>query len=411
MGWESIRQSTVFFFEGFTFPVQPLARPLMRLTGWDDMTSILVVGLPALLLALWLLWRGGLRRVAALALAWYWLAALPSILVLGFWYIVTSTRLMVFPSGGAVIFWAFVLVAAARQVSADRRAQLAAMSAGAVLLLAVPAFHILREEDLHARALAPIGDLARIARAHPGQRQLIVNPLDWYAPKEATYALGHEGVEVKASYVSLNDLALINGGGQPALDGAHFEPIKPLLEKHYYAVAGEAVDPAALAGSLADYAGIWNVYFSDEGMVTRRIGQVTRGDRSVPGHYFARFDEGTYLLEAGLSVTGQESEISLSWLFLGPHHDGVAFAHVFDCAGDVLALADSPPLLGMYPFSLAQAGDRIHETRHVELDAVSPDGCYALEAGVFNPADGQRLQAMTPGGERLPNDLVTVYSK
>lgn len=406
-GLSTISESLRFFLEAFSFPIQPLAVPLMQFTGWQQLTVVLVLGLPAVVAGAILVWRAGLARPAAIGAAWYWLAALPSVLALPYSYMVTSTRLMVFPSAGAVLFWTFVILSVGRLLRRPL-AQTAASWAALIAMLAVPAFHVIREGRLHATALAPIWDLAEIANTYPGSRQLVVNPIDWLAYQRSIYAVGHEGAEVKAAYVSLNDLAAINGADSPDLHGLQFDALRPNLEDHYHAVGAGPADPAAIAALLPTFDHIWSVDYSDEAIATRHIGWVKHAAATAPQRYLAHFEPGTFLVDAELSPGNGGMTLALTWIFLGPSHQGIIFAHLFDCEGNVLSLVDSPPLSGLYPWALAQPGDRIHEVRHFLAAEPPADGCVYAEVGVFDPADGLRFPVVASDGGRFANDMLVV---
>jgi hypothetical protein len=108
-----------------------------------------------------------------------------------------------------------------------------------------------------------------------------------------------------------------------------------------------------------------------------------------------------------MRVDGDRLEVTLEWrVAAAPAMPLVAFVHVYDAAGALVAQSDGPPGGGLAPISLWRTGDGITDTRRIDLGA-RPPGEYSVAVGVYNPDDGIRLAAEA-AGQPLPDNLFTI---
>ena len=111
-------------------------------------------------------------------------------------------------------------------------------------------------------------------------------------------------------------------------------------------------------------------------------------------------DFGTVRLEAvetELAQAGSEAQVQLYWSIQGPVEPLVAFVHVVDGSGTVVAQNDGP-LGGEYsPVERWLPGLVMANTHSIALPAGLPPGQYALKAGVYRPgqADAPLVAAGT----------------
>jgi hypothetical protein len=61
----------------------------------------------------------------------------------------------------------------------------------------------------------------------------------------------------------------------------------------------------------------------------------------------------------------------------------------------------------MLPFTFLSPGTQIHDVKQIPLTALSEDGCYQVEVGLFR-GDGSRLPAFASNGTELANQLYLV---
>lgn len=492
VGWGSARNTTVFFLEGLTFPVQFAARALTPLLGGSDVLAVALLATAGLTLAalalreLYASWaqtalsispqssrsaqrilaflrvlcvlRGKRKtqfmaarsipaqRALAFALAYTLIGGAPSIFGLPYSYIVVSPRLLVYTAPAAAVLWAGVAIGAGvfaarlarrradraerlggSQIGSDRlrvsrpgetatevattsrihNPRIPASVAVTVALLAIPAAHIVRSTGLHALALRPVWQMAEAVRARPAERQLFINPTNWIAHVKATYAIGHEGVEVMAGYLTPQMMARVHTRTISPVDGVNFPLVNVQLAEHYFEAWGPPLDWETLAGRLADYDRVWLLRYGDEQLDLQEVGWVRRGAPPVASPPTAVFGDHIRLDSARVTARDDRVQVELDWRMLSPSGEDI-FAHAFDCAGNVLGLADGAGLGGVYPVWLWQAGDSVRDIRHIPLSAPPADGCYFVEVGLFDPATGERTPARDAAGRALENNVVVL---
>jgi hypothetical protein len=82
------------------------------------------------------------------------------------------------------------------------------------------------------------------------------------------------------------------------------------------------------------------------------------------------------------------------------------FVHLVDqSTGAIVAQDDAVPRRWTYPTTLWEPGEVVADTIVLSLGAVSK-GRYLLQVGLYDPADGERLPAYSPGGEAYPDRAV-----
>ncbi len=398
VGFESLGQSFVFFFEALTYPLQFLARPLMGL-GWSDLLAVTVLGLLALGIAGLLLKN---RSWLFLGVAYFVLAALPATIALPFAYIIVSPRLMAVIAPAAAILWAAVAVEAAQRLAWEKVRPVAAVGAVVAASL-VPAWHIMREVRLHHLATDSIWSLLQQIESSPNDMHLIVNATNWVAPVNSIYALGHEGVEVMPGYITPQLLAWVHTQTLPNVDAVTFPLVFPELKDIYFATWGDPLDWQAMAERVraADHVSL--VRYSDTKIELVEVGQVL----PAQGEAVVSFGDRIWLTDMSGSVAEDAIELRLDWRVNAASGEDI-FANALDCEGNVLGLSGGASMGGIYPIWLWQPGESIHELRRIPLDTHPASGCYRVELGLFNPADGQRTEAFDANGQRLENDVVVI---
>jgi hypothetical protein len=407
-GWEAIYGAVSFFVQGPTYPLQLLSRPLIDRLGWWDIAAIWTVAALAFIIAAGVLLRQGQWRALAVGLSWGGVAMLPSVLILPIDYIVTSPRLLYYPGAGAAAMWAIVCVLVAAR--ARHRVWRAALTTGLALMIAAPPmFFIEREVRLHILALPQLHELIAIAQEHPGERPLLINGLNYLNYRNAWYALGHEGVNVMAPYFSFDELLYVNSGARTSFTEASFLPIKTEPDGLIHSTLNEHIpwDWATLAAQVTAYDRVWLTTYSEAEIRVIEAGIVKNNEAARPASYLASFEDKVFLTGAQYHVADAEAVVTLEWKYLGPDPGATIFRHLFDCAGNVVGLGDGYALERMLPFTYLSPGAEARDVRHMPLDAISADGCYSLEVGLFRP-DGSRVAALAPDGTAFENAVVTI---
>lgn len=402
-------QNLTFFLQGLTFPVQPLATLLIVRFQWNELAAVWLVGLPPLLGLAAVFRRSGRFRLYLLCVGWAALAALPTVLVLPFWYVLTGPRLLYALAPAAILLWTVGCLAVIGRV---RRPWIRALVAGgaALLILAPALWFSAHKIQLYRLSLAPLTQMAHQAQRAPRERHLIINPADWVADVRDLYPLGRWGVSVMPDYVQMDRLMRINTGLPIRIDNVQFPPIQTAMAKHYYQINGPTVDWRQLAGLVPDYDRVWLTTYADDRIAVEEAGTVRQGAPAAPDDYRASFEGLVFLLDGRYGVEGREAVVTLDWKYLGPNPEATVFRHVLDCAGNVLGMGDGFVLDRTVQFSDLTPGAEIHDVRRIPLDALAADGCYAVQVGLFR-ADGSRVTATAPDGTAFENAAVTIRQR
>ncbi len=118
---------------------------------------------------------------------------------------------------------------------------------------------------------------------------------------------------------------------------------------------------------------------------------------------------GDHITLAGYQYIGplksnQTLTVTLYWQTeTPPPEDYVAFVHLLDENGAVLAQHDSPPRDGRYPTSAWRAGDMVHDPHPLSIPTLPPGANVQFVAGMYHPTTLARLPVRTTGGHQRDN--------
>lgn len=99
---------------------------------------------------------------------------------------------------------------------------------------------------------------------------------------------------------------------------------------------------------------------------------------------------------------GDTVHLTLYWQAIRPvSEDYTVFTHIIDAQPKQWAGHDNPPVRGTRPTSSWTVGELVVDEYDLMLDPRTPAGEVEIEAGMYLPADGQRLAARTRSGEDL----------
>lgn len=110
-----------------------------------------------------------------------------------------------------------------------------------------------------------------------------------------------------------------------------------------------------------------------------------------------------------VSLTGYQSNqplapgsnliVTLFWQADAPlEQDFTVFVQLVDARNTILAQGDSKPQQGFYATPYWQPGEQIVDSHIFPVPASTPPGRYDLLVGLYNPADGYRLQILDEAG-------------
>ncbi len=126
--------------------------------------------------------------------------------------------------------------------------------------------------------------------------------------------------------------------------------------------------------------------------------------------YLGSTYENTEVRLAGVtydSVLDETLHVTLTWKARAPlPTDYVAFVHLLDTAGKMVAQHDGPPARGAYPTSWWLPGDVILDQHTLSLSSGLDTQSWRLHVGLYDPVTLQRLPAYNAAGARLPDDVI-----
>jgi len=116
-----------------------------------------------------------------------------------------------------------------------------------------------------------------------------------------------------------------------------------------------------------------------------------------------------YRLAQDRAAPGGTLWVTLYWQADAPmDKDYTVFVHLQALDGTLVAQQDNPPVRGTRPTSWWEPGVLIEDPYEIQIPANAAFGEYLLSAGVYDPATGERLEAVDADGERLPEDRVVL---
>ncbi len=413
MTMESRFQNSAYFLQGLVYAIAPLAAPVMRLLNISDMAAVLLVCVPALLLLAGGLFLIGKGRIALLAIGWYAIAIAPALLLLPFSYVIDGPRLMYQASIGAALL-------AAAQLAWLRVPGRRALLPKTIFGIVVPAGALIFSLAFLSERAGLYEQTRRLANgllsemgpsADNAKMAIAVNFPSWIAPKQNSYAIGHEGVTFVPGYSSLIDLYYLHTGREKPVASV----VLPHLQvdgRYSFANHGQAFDPYDIQPSLRQGDRILFVstkgddaFISDAGNL-----EATQASDAQSSDALATYGQTLRLLsQAHQRIDPQRLRVELRWLLLEkPAEELRTFVHVLSPAGELVAQEDGLPLMNMADPRAWEKGDIWRDVRMITLPPNLPPGRYALRVGVYRAADGTRLPAIDSTGKPILDNSASV---
>lgn len=414
---EGMVQNTAYFVQGLAFPLTSFGGWVMRRFGLNDMVTVWLLSGLALGLAavIQLVNRATLR--ALLPWLWYGLASVPAVLFLIFDYVINGPRLLMVASVGAAWLWTDVIVlfARGRGARSTERAVRTTTAVAFVALIAVQSAVFIRERmQLHTMLGDGFTDVidTTVAANENGREVAVINFPSWLAPREATFALGHEGVLFWPDYIPPEIFIAVHTGAFGELTFVEVGALRPQLEDLYYGPTGDGADWASLTAVPTE---VYVTEYAPEGPTLRPAGVVGVHDygpgAELAAAQFAIDADGAALRLAEVSAERGNGalRVELLWELTRPLAGTTVFVHVVDAAGQLLAQADGDPVGGSYPFDIwpVDAEDDHVDVRDLRLFAL-PEGAAAVRIGLYDRVTGARVTAVDDAGNSLPDNALTV---
>jgi len=408
-------RNVVPFLQTLVYPLLPLLRLDAADVGALAAVAVLVAGLFG-----WLARRAGAGRLCAFATAWIVLSALPALFFLAPGYVYGSPRLSYLPAVGVGLLWGLPVLWANRYFrkqttdyagDAKSRMRKPAESVLALLLvivylavLVLPARPFVRcQLDFYAETSRLARGMALSAADAPDARPVVfVNAPFFFSSMAArpdgcpnSYPWTPTGGILLPPYAQARDFVRFNGGPDRAVSSVVYTGYAP-----GWRTSGREINGGALRSAVAGGA----VYVFE--LTGGRFFALSDAWRPAGGggtEPLAAFGGALALTGAAATAVGHELDVRLAWRVLKPPPFlPTVFVHVYDASGALAAQSDAPPADGFAPLDLWQPGDGLVDVRRIDLRAL-PSGRYEVAAGVYDPASGARLAAVTSAGELADN--------
>ena len=400
-------QNFAYFLQGLAYPVSPLAKPLQGAgIGLNDLWSVVLVSLPALLALFVLLKIKGRGKPAAFAIGWYVILIAPSWLLLSFEYVIDGPRLMYSASAGAALLWALPVTLA--WPSRPRLGPALARLFVAIIALGCMLFLLVRFDMLRQAGLA-VSQLTReLACPGEGQTILDVGFPTFLAPQDTTYAVGHEGVPIVPNYFAVGDLYWANAGCEAKIDSLTVTDIQKEW-RYLHPARGGIISSEGVQSRLREASRVIVSNYDRPDILVFDAGGLAAQDTPPSPTYIAAYHGKLALLSYELERATSQLRVTLRWqTWAPPPQETTVFLHLHNAAGDLVAQTDGLPVGNLSRLTFWEPGDVWRDTRVLPLPAGLAPGPYRLRVGAYPSAGGPRLAAVTPDGQRADNDSALI---
>ena len=401
----NILQMSTYYLQGLIYPVAPAASPLMSLGGLGEANAIRLVALITLgIMFAILIWR---RRtiVALVGLGWFVLFAAPPLLSVNYEYVINSPRLLYPTAPGITLIWAILIV---ELVAAGRwhKVRLGMILALTGLVLIQNFAFVQMEDRLYHLAEEPVHGVAEAARTTPQNEPLLfINLPAWLAPQSQDYPLGNHGSQFIAGWAGINDVIFAANGVDHFSRAASFTALTDNTP-YWLGLYGAKLDWDGLSQLMSQSGPVYLAQYEPDRIRLLAAGRVTSVDT---GAIAAQFRSDLQVGSTQIVTNDQSIEMTINWRVLRPiDQDLTVFVHLYTPDGQLAAQADGYPLRGLAPFWLWASGQTLQDRRTLSWPAGAAAGTYRLGVGIYDRGSGQRLEATTPDGVRLPDDTLVV---
>jgi hypothetical protein len=340
------------------------------------------------------------------------IAAVPSILLLRFDYIINGPRLLLLASVGAVWLWTDVIMTtlASRRTAVQgfvRPSWIRLLVIGGLLLVVLiqngrfirerMSIHLLLGDVYHE-----VVETASQANQR-GYPAVFINLPSWITPGTLTYAVGHEGVQFWPDYAQPHTLASVTtgemaAGETPSIILVRNEAIRPEMA-YFYGIGGQTADWPSLA---AMGAAVFIADYQPQAITLRPAGILNVSETADSP--LTSFNQGQIILEAAKAAPSEDgTAVRLTWHVVEPPPDSLTvFVHVIDSSGQLVIQADGDPFAGSFPLSQWPPGLTAEDQRYIPISGER----LQLLVGIYDRNTGERWTAETAAGQPLPDNAV-----
>lgn len=398
-----IMHSAIYAAQAAAYPITWLGS---KLNQWLMLNEFLLVAFLCLLafsLALYIQSRGS-GRMALFPWIWIAVAAAPAVLFMGFQWLDASPRVLMLASVGIALLWTDVLMGLVAWGSS--RPRIDGLLTILVLILVVGlliqnALYIGKQSTMYrlaGRAVQQIVD-STVEAETAGAEAIIVNIPSWLAPPENDYALGEDGVILRAHPAELFGMMSLYTGRPLEITAVRDDSIRQEVAYHV-GVSGDGTD---WSSRLQERSRVFVARYLADDIEIRPAGAL---GVDPPGpEPIANFEGQVTLLAAQIREVQGELSLALTWQVNDAvPEDVTVFVHLVDDQGQLVGQSDGEPLAGTYPFWLWPTGTIAQDRRFVQDDNAGDK----FLVGLYRRTDGQRLQASSPSGETWSDDAVSI---
>ena len=430
---ETLWQNSFYYLQGAGYPLTWLGGAIRARWGGNDLVTIALLAVPALLLAFGVQYYACYKvetadkMPAALffflspaAYPWYWivLTSLPAIWLLSFGETLSSPRLLLLPSVGIAWLWGNVFVSGGQWAVARLRSGRWAAASAFLLIISLllvfllgQNYRFVRQQMTYHRLLGSVYWQAAekaLAANEKGDTAIFINFPNELRSHKLTYPLGHEGVIFYVDYLNEADIVNTQTGRQ---NDARFLRADDIREEATYAhgVLGSGIDWPEL---LAQTSGV-QVFLTSFNADHIELEPAGGTSASIPGSPpLAIFSDETgreAIVLHGAEASWKDSGlyVTLLWEANPPVPDSTTvFVQVFDANGQMIAQKDGFPLARTYAMTQWPQGQIVQDVRVIPFQ--SPPESGRILVGLYNGLTGERLAVKAADDVAGPDNSVVL---
>ena len=418
--------TALYYLQGLTYPLQPLAWPLVRAAGISRELGVGIIAAVTLAGVVAVFARAKRLSLLAFALAWFAIAIAPAWPTLNADYTLNGPRLHYVPSTATTMLWGFVVAILWTGIIHRRDTEgaekthhnLRELGVSAVILRIVSAAVLVATlaqslvflyglADLITTGARVTGEVMRaVVSTPPDEPILIVNYPSWIGRRDeqTMFALGTEGMSFLPGYSTMRDMVLLNTRQDRDVNAVTFT--NTIKEWKYDQRLGPPLNWNKLLKAVRAARRVWMVEYLPDKLRLSEAGSIQSGAAQPEATFGNRIGVRLWHFE----LTADELRLELAWTTLAAIDQQLtAFVHIYDPQGKLVAQQDGYPLLGLAPPWLTQIGEVTRDVRRIPLPARLAPGHYTVGVGVYDAETGQRAAALSPTGGRFENDVYLFY--
>jgi hypothetical protein len=401
-GLETIWQNSLYFLQGTAYPLSWLGGRWRDNSNLDPFIITAVLSLTVLSLAILVQWRTGFTGKDWLPWLWTAVSAAPAILFLPFLHVSAAPRMLMLPSVGIVWLWTDVIWRIVdRQWPSKSRMRLGFVFLFSLALLGQNISFIRSQLYLYDIGSSAIWNAVSATNSanKVGETAVFINFPSWFAPEQATFAIGQEGDIVLLWVDQLDEMIWAHTGEIAAITAVRYDDIRQSLPYHTGPV-GTGPDWAQMSQTRSR---VFRCFYTNNSVQMQPAGDLSA---SVPDEVtLAIFNDAVRLLAATAEISGQDVNIHMTWqVRLQPPSPVTVFVHVLNQHGQLIGQTDGDPIAGTFAFWQWATGQVITDHRTVKVDETP----ISIQVGLYDRVSGERLTAVSANGDQFASNAFPI---